>query len=391
MKISIYLPALADVLQQVTKVVSAKSNIPILSGVKFDVQEDGLVLTTSDASTSIVKHLAKGDNLKIKETGGIVIEAKDFVSIVKACITTGDHDANMVDLTTDPDHENQLIIKTANGKFNMMTLPITNYPHLTDDSEQTKLFTIKTTVLQDVIKKLAFNASDKGTFPAMAGIQFNLAEGKLAAVSTDSYRMGRLTNIEIENASQNKETFILKADDLRKISTMLASDEIQVSTNDMNQFILKADNDLMILRTMDGTYPETNRIFKSINKERADGKAQELILDRSDLIKAIRQVTVFSGDKNYMTLKTTKDSSEMVLTSSTVERGKSDVKLNLAKPAEFNEAIALNPSFVKEAVQAIDDDTVNLYINKKNLLPIEVIDPTKPNNFMQIITPIRTY
>ena len=44
---------LLDALTKVSRAVSLKSPLPILTGIKFDLLEDGLVLTASDSDISI--------------------------------------------------------------------------------------------------------------------------------------------------------------------------------------------------------------------------------------------------------------------------------------------------------------------------------------------------
>ena len=44
---------LLDALTKVSRAVSLKSPLPILTGIKFDLLEDGLVLTATDSDISI--------------------------------------------------------------------------------------------------------------------------------------------------------------------------------------------------------------------------------------------------------------------------------------------------------------------------------------------------
>ena len=51
---------LLDALTKVSRAVSLKSPLPILTGIKFDLLEDGLVLTASDSDISIQTTINEG-------------------------------------------------------------------------------------------------------------------------------------------------------------------------------------------------------------------------------------------------------------------------------------------------------------------------------------------
>ena len=65
MKISIMKSYLNESIQQVSKAISSRTTIPILSGIKFDVNHQGVTLTASDTDISIQSFipLEEGDKV----------------------------------------------------------------------------------------------------------------------------------------------------------------------------------------------------------------------------------------------------------------------------------------------------------------------------------------
>ena len=72
---------LLDALTKVSRAVSLKSPLPILTGIKFDLLEDGLVLTASDSDISIQTTINEG--IIINQTGSVVLSSKYILEIIR--------------------------------------------------------------------------------------------------------------------------------------------------------------------------------------------------------------------------------------------------------------------------------------------------------------------
>ena len=77
---------LINALSKTTKAVSIRSPLPVLTGIKFDLHDDCLILTGSDSDISIEAFISQEDeknNLTIDQAGSIVLQARFFSEIVK--------------------------------------------------------------------------------------------------------------------------------------------------------------------------------------------------------------------------------------------------------------------------------------------------------------------
>ncbi len=86
MKFSINRNVFIKTLNDVQRAISAKTTIPILTGLKLVLSQEGLTLTGSDADISIEATLASNDEknqLVVEEAGAIVLPARFFSEIVK--------------------------------------------------------------------------------------------------------------------------------------------------------------------------------------------------------------------------------------------------------------------------------------------------------------------
>ena len=83
MKFSIKKEILLENLNYVSHAVSTKNVIPVLSGIKFDLKDEGLYLVASDNEVDIEVFIDKKFIDKIEKTGSIVIYGKFLLDIVR--------------------------------------------------------------------------------------------------------------------------------------------------------------------------------------------------------------------------------------------------------------------------------------------------------------------
>ena len=72
---------LLNALAKATKAVSIRSPLPVLTGIKFDLQDDCLILTGSDSDITIQTKIEKDEDLTIYQTGGVVLNSRYILDI----------------------------------------------------------------------------------------------------------------------------------------------------------------------------------------------------------------------------------------------------------------------------------------------------------------------
>ena len=111
MKFKIKKNILLEALNSVSKAISTKNIIPILSGIKFDLLKDKLVLTASDNDITIQTVVNKDDNLEIFNTGSIVIKGKYILDIIIKL------DSDFINLEIVDDHKILIFSSSSIGKI----------------------------------------------------------------------------------------------------------------------------------------------------------------------------------------------------------------------------------------------------------------------------------
>ena len=83
MKLKIRKNVLSEALNNVSKALSSKNIVPILSGIKFNLTKEKLILTASDNDITIQTEIEKSEDLEILKTGSIVIKGKYIIDIIR--------------------------------------------------------------------------------------------------------------------------------------------------------------------------------------------------------------------------------------------------------------------------------------------------------------------
>ena len=111
MKFIVKKEILLESLNNTARAISTKNLIPILTGIKFDLKDDGLYLYASDTDVSIRSFIPKSELTSLDEVGSIVIGGKYIVEIVRKLPNT--------DISIEVIDGYKLIISTDNTEFNL--------------------------------------------------------------------------------------------------------------------------------------------------------------------------------------------------------------------------------------------------------------------------------
>ncbi len=240
---------LLNALSKATKAVSIRSPLPVLTGIKFDLHEDSLILTGSDSDITIQTKIEKDDDLIIYQTGGVVLNSRYILDIVRK-IDSDDITIQIIDgaLTR---------ISGSNSKFDLNGTDVLDYPRIDLSKTGTKIL-LNSLTLKDIISQTKFAASDKEHKPILTGINFKAANNQLECTATDSYRLAKKIVSLDESVTFN---ITIPQKSLDEISKIIEKDElIEMYVSD-RKVLYVFDNNIIQTRLIDGSFPDTNRLI----------------------------------------------------------------------------------------------------------------------------------
>ncbi len=377
MKFTIQRDYFINQLNDTLKAISPRTTLPILTGIKIDATDNGLVLTGSDSEVSIEITIPAELNheqiVTIQDKGSIVLPGRFFVDIIKKLPTT--------DVTIDTNAQFQAKITSGQSEFNVSGLDPDQYPLLPQVSEDS-VITLPVKVLKNMIRQTNFAVSTSETRPVLTGVNWVIQENILSCTATDSHRLA-LRRLPLENNTIENINVIIPGKALNELNKIISDEDESVDVFfAANQVLFKVGHVHFISRLLEGNYPDTSRLFP-------ESYETSLTISNTEFFHAIDRASLLAreGGNNVIKLSTASEHVELSSTSPEIGTVKEDVKTSKFEGQELK--ISFNSKYMMDALKAIDNSDVNVEFFG-TMRPF-ILKPQDDDNVVQLILPIRTY
>lgn len=381
MKFSILRNRLIESVQDVSKAITSRTTIPILTGIKITASEEGITFTGSDSDISIESFVPReedGDEIAvIQQTGGIVLQAKIFGELVKKL------PMDIVEIEVA--NQFQTIIRSGKSNFNLNGLDAEEYPHLPQITED-KVIRIPADILKNLIRQTVFAVSTAETRPILTGVNWSIKGSRLNCIATDSHRLAQRT-AEIETAADAEYNIVIPGKSLNELNKILpdSNEPVEIVITD-NQVLFKAKHLLFFSRLLEGNYPDTSRLIPT------DGKT-EIVVNTKEFLQAIDRASLLAKEgqnANVVKLSSVTDMPGTIeITSNSPEIGKVTDRVN-CKSIEGEEVkISFSSKYMMDALRALEGTEITIRFTGA-MRPF-VIRPVHDDTTLQLILPVRTY
>ena len=370
MKFIVKKEILLDSLNNTSKAISTKNLIPILTGIKFDLKEDGLYLYASDTDVSIRTYIPRDKLTSLDEVGSIVIGGKYIVEIIRKLPNT--------DISIEVIDGYKLIISTDNTEFNLNGVNPNEYPNL-DLDETKEPIVINTEVFKEMINQTVFATSPSETRPLLTGINFRISGSELEVLATDSYRLARKL-VTIDHEIENDVNIVIPGKNLVELTKMLDDEDSTLELHLFsNKVLFKYGNMVFLSRLLSGTYPTTSNIIpKDFNIE--------LECSFDDLFNMIDRASLLTSDREKNTIKLSLNKNELMISSNSPEIGKVEEKITVESDKFIN--ISFSSKFMLDAIKSFNKEKIIICMNNDSS-PI-VIKNSEDTSLVQLVLPIKT-
>ncbi|MGX6962741.1 DNA polymerase III subunit beta [Vagococcus xieshaowenii] len=362
-------------LSVVQRAIPSKSTIPILSGLKMVLSDEGLALTGSNGDISIETFLSSQNEkaeMTIESTGSIVLQAKFFGEIVRK-LPDNHFSFEVLDNL-------QVKINSGTAEFVVNGLSSDNYPHLPIIEEQNQL-KLPARVLNKIINETVFSVSLHESRPILTGVHFTLDTGVLTAVATDSHRLSQ-RQIMMPSTTESFD-IVVPGKSLTELSKSFADEEEMVEINIMeNQVLFRTENMNFYSRLLEGKYPDTKRLIPTSFET-------EVEFNVPSLMAAIDRASLLSHEGRNNIVKLSIEADKVTIYGNSPEIGNVQEDLTFNKISGQPLDISFNPDYMKAALKAFGAIDINI----RFISPIRpfTLEPTDSEiSFVQLITPVRT-
>ena len=378
MKFEIMRDHLLAGLNDVMKAVSSKTTVPILTGIKIDVTNDGISLTGSDQDITIQTFIPAEENgqqiMTITTTGSIVLQARMFNEIVRKLPT------NEVEIEVTNGFATY--IRSGKSEFHLIGQDAIEYPLLPEVSAEEQ-FTIPADLLKSIIRETVFAVATSESRPVLTGVNWNIQDGELICVATDSHRLAR-RKTKLEQLPSGVSSVVIPGKSLNELNKILGDSTNPVQVVMTNQQVLfKTDNMLFFSRLLEGNYPDTSRLIP-------ESYQTNVTIDGKSLLQAIDRASLLAReDRNNVVRFETLEDSVIEISSNSPEIGKVQEQIQVASLEGETLKISFSAKYMMEALKAIDGQDV--IIQFTGAMRPFILRSVHDDAILQLILPVRTY
>ncbi len=372
MKLLIEKNILMEGLNSVSRALSTRNIIPVLNGIKFDLNNDGLYLTATDNEITIQYFIDK-DNIKnIEETGCAIIYGKSLQDIIRRLPDT--------DILIENFENNEVSFRTPTSTYNFNCFMIEDFPNIVLEEVKNPI-KLSGQKFKEIINKTSFACSLQESRPLLTGVNIKIQGDLFDCTATDSYRLSKVS-IKLDKTYSENINIVIPARNINELVKTIDSDnelEIHVFSN---KIIFRFDNIVFQSSLLNGTYPNTDnsiaKEFKYIIK--ADLKELYNTLDRASLLTQ-------SKDKNIIDLEI--DQNDFIIRASSAEMGKVEEKLVVENQTNNSIKISFSAKYMLEALKMFSKDYVYILLNGE-INPI-ILKEEENEELIELILPMKTY
>lgn len=380
MNFTINRSAFISQLNNILRAISSKTTIPILTGLKMVVNEDNIVLTGSNSDITIESVINANDaenDLTIEATGAIVLPARFFSDIVKKLPDKK--------VTIEVTSGFQADITSGSAKFQINGQDAENFPHL-PEIETNKSVTLPNDILKEVIRQTVIAVSKQESRPILAGVHMTLKDGVLTAVATDSHRLAQ-RKVVLENIDNSIDfDVIIPGKSMEELSGMISDvhEDVQMQVTE-NQVLFIFGNTHFYSRLLEGNYPETSQLIP----QTADTTVE---LEAGTFLSSIERASLLSHESRNDVVKLSLKPSESLvrISGDSPDIGTVEEKVVTSALDGNDLEISFNPNYMKDALRSFGQATIKISFTSP-LRPFTLVPTEDQENFVHLITPVRTF
>ena len=362
MKITCSKDELVSALSVVSRAVSTRSTVQVLSGILIRADGDQLQLSATDMELSLRLSLEG----QAEGTGAVVVPGRLLVDLARLLPDS--------EVTLEYSAEEGAVQVTSGSSVSrLQTYSAEDFPKL-PDAESAQTFSVERAAFLDTIAKVSRAASRDESRPVLTGILVRFEGGKLVMAATDSYRLS-VKETDLTGDVPELEA-IVPARSLTELARIAQEvDEVQVGVQE-NHVVFGADGVWLTTRRIDGQFPNHKQLIPETFEH-------EVSLPREEFLEVVRRTSVMAQRNSPLRLRFAEG--EVTVSAQTQDVGEARESLPISFTGEELE-IGFNPDFLRDGIDSVDTEEVTL----------KLISPLRPGliysaeeSFSYLIMPIR--
>lgn len=355
-------------LQNLSRFVASRAQLPILSNLLLETGENYLQLSATNLELGFQQKVPA----TIQSSGKITVPATELTEFVNY-LSPGKINLNLTE-------NNLLEITNSKQSATLTTQLADDFPPL-QIGPNLHTLVLPWPELSSSLDQILFAAASDDSRPVLTGLLLKFDNTRLTIAATDGFRLSLLTKELPKAISTNIETFLVPAKTFSELTKLAKNEkEIKLSfdTESSQLAFVINDNSILFSRLLQGDYPDYQRIIPQSN-------TTTLTLDRDESLQAIKSASIFARQSaNVVRFKIGTSSLNLSANAPQLGKNQTEVEAKIeGKPLE----IAFNYKFLLDFLNSCPSHTYSISLNQP-LSPALFKDPNTPD-FIHIIMPLR--
>jgi len=364
MKLSIAKSELLSSLNTVSKGMSSRSTLPILSGVHLDVKAGKLTLQATDLEVS-VRHIRPA---LIELDGTVVGPGKLFSDIIRLLPDA----AVTLEL-----NEGSLQITCQQSTFTIRTLSADDFPKFPELNVE-KSAALPASVLDAMVKRVSKAVSKDETRAVLTGVLFVIEGATVRMVATDSYRLALIERVLEAPLKEDLEA-VIPGRALDEVARLADSEsDIQIGLS-QNQVVFEFDDTTFITRRVEGSFPNYKQLIPKETSCFIDVSTEEFLL-------AVKRVSLLALQNSPLRLSFQAKEQTLSLSSAAQEVGDAAEDV-MVKIDGGDIEIAFNHTFLIDGLSSVPTETTRIEL-QSSLKP-GLLKSVEGDLFLYLLMPVR--
>ena len=365
MKFSCDRSLLYETFSIVSKSIPAKNALPVLSCFLINASDDGNITVSGFDMDLGITTTVQG---YVSAPGTIAVDAKMLLDIIRSM------DPDSVTLS---ENDNKTV--TVTGGRTEYILPLMNaetYPER-PSAVGCEYITINQKKLHSVIRQTVFAASQSDVKGVYTGAYFNIHDGILEVVCTDSFRFAMRKE---KYESDRQISFICQSRVLNELVKIMRNEDGDVRIGLTGRHIVfEFDNTVMISRLVDGSYMNYATIIPKSFKYSVTVKTEEMK-------KVVERASVLISEKTKAPVRISLETNRIFITCHTPDGHSFDDEIITQTDAGPFE-IGVNNRNLLTVLAACESDEVTMNFNSS--LSSICFLPKEGDSFLFLLAPMR--
>jgi len=343
----------------VSRAVSVRSAVQVLSGVRLTAAAGALELAATDMEVSLRASLPAA----VGTEGSVVVPGK-LLSDLARLLPAGEVTLEM--------HEGLLTVTSESYTSRLHTYAAEDFPRL--PATDLPLTQLDATSLLETIERVSRSASRDESRPVLTGILVRFEGASLTMAATDSYRLS-MKETGLPQPGPELEA-IIPARALAELQRLAAGQETVGLGVQENHVVFDADGIWLTTRRIDGQFPNVKQLIPETFEI-------SLALPRTELLEVVRRASVMAQRNSPLRLRF--EEGELTVSAQSQDVGETRETMPVGYTGEPIE-IGFNADFLREGLESVPADEITL----------NLINPLRPglitaegDAFWYLIMPIR--